>query len=218
MEIVALSVSEPKTILHNGKELSTGIYKSPVQGPRMVRRTNIDGDGQADLNVHGGPNKAVYAFPFEHYAFYQERFGQEPFDFGHFGENLTTSGLLEPDVRIGDRYRVGEVLFEVSQPRSPCFKFGIKMGSREAIRTCFSSGKTGFYLRVLEEGMIQSGDVIEHEFTNDAAPSVEEAHRLYYFDKQNTEALKRAVRCAALAAPFRDEFVDRLQKLGVKAD
>ena len=215
MRIVALSVSKPKIIHHKGREVSTGIYKVPVQGPRMVRKTNIDGDVQADLKVHGGPNKAVYAFPFEHYAYYQEKFGQEQFEFGQFGENLTTEGMLESDVRIGDRYRVGEVVFEVSQPRSPCFKFAIKMGSPDAIKACLSSGKTGFYFRVLSEGMIQSGDTIQREFSNDAAPSVEETHRLYYFDKQNIDGLKQAVQCIALAEVWKNEFASRLEKLGV---
>ncbi len=217
MRIVALSVSKPKIVHFKGRDVSTGIFKVPVQGPCMVRMTNIDGDGQADLTVHGGPDKAVYAFPFEHYPYYQEQFGQEPFECGQFGENLTTEGMLESDVRIGDRYRVGEVVFEVSQPRSPCFKFAIKMGSPDAIKACLTSGKTGFYFRVLNEGMIQSGDTIEREFLNDAAPSVEETHRLYYFDKQNIEELKRASQCTALAGVWKNEFATRLEKLGVTA-
>ena len=215
MRIVALSVSTSKIVHFKGRDVSTGIFKAPVQGSCMVRMTNIDGDGQADLTVHGGPDKAVYAFPLEHYPYYQAQFGQKPFECGQFGENLTTEGMLESDVRIGDRYRVGEVVFEVSQPRSPCFKFAIKMGSPDAIKACLTSGKTGFYFRVLDEGMIQSGDTIEREFSNDAAPSVEETHRLYYFDKQNIEELKRASQCTALAAVWKNEFAARLEKRGV---
>jgi MOSC domain-containing protein YiiM len=110
MKIVALNVAKPKVIEYRGEQVSTGIYKSPVQGAFRVRATNIDGDGQADLTVHGGPHKAVYAFPSEHYAAYQEALGQEPYDYGQFGENLTTEGMLETAVRIGDRYRMGEAV------------------------------------------------------------------------------------------------------------
>jgi MOSC domain-containing protein YiiM len=215
MKVEALCVAKPKTIEHQGKTVSTGIYKTPVEGPRMARRTNIDGDGQADLSVHGGIDKAVYAFPLEHYAFYREALGSGPFDFGQFGENLTVSGLLESEVRIGDRYRAGGALLEVSQPRSPCFKFAIKMGAPEAVRTCLLSARTGFYLRVLLEGPIEAGDAIRREFTDAAAPSVKEVHELAFFDKENVEGLKRAARCTRLASAFRDEFVNRLFALGV---
>jgi len=217
MEIVALCVSKPKTIVDRGREISTGIYKSSVDGPRMIHRTNIDGDKQADLKVHGGPHKAVYAFPIEHYDFYQENLGQTGFEFGHFGENLTIAGLLEAAVFIGDRYQMGQALLEVSQPRSPCFKFGIKMGSREAIKICLSSAKTGFYFRVVEEGNIRAGDNIKRTFRDSNALSVEAVHRLYYHDKQNSAALKQAIQCTALAPGFKDEFVDRLNTLGIEA-
>jgi MOSC domain-containing protein YiiM len=217
MRIEALCVAKPKTIAHKGRTVTTGIYKSPVEGPRMARRTNIEGDGQADPSVHGGVHKAVYAFPREHYAFYQEALGGGPYAFGQFGENLTVSGLLESEVRIGDRYRAGEALFEVSQPRSPCFKFAIKMGAPEAVGICLVSAKTGFYLRVLREGLIEAGDAIRREFTDAAAPSVEEVHKLAFFDKSNVEGLKRAARCRALAPAFRTEFVERLYALGIVA-
>ena len=215
MKIEALCVAKPKTIAHQGRTISTGIYKSPVEGSRMVRRTNIEGDGQADLSVHGGIDKAVYAFPREHYAFYQEALGGGPYAFGQFGENLTVSGLLESAVRIGDRYRAGGALLEVSQPRSPCFKFAIKMGTPEAVRLCLLSARTGFYLRVIEEGPIEAGDAIRQDFTDAAAPSVEEVHALAFFDKENVEGLKRAVRCTPLAPAFREEFAGRLSALGV---
>ena len=218
MRIVALCVSMPKTIQHRGRDVSTGIFKTPVEGPHMVRMTNIDGDRQADLTVHGGRNKAVYAFPSEHYPFYQDLFAQEPYGFGQFGENLTTEAMHESDVRIGDRYRVGEVVFEVSQPRSPCFKFGIKMGSPRAIKACLTSGKTGFYFRVLSEGMIQSGDTIQREFRDDNAPSVEEVHRLYYSSGQDIDGLKWASQCTALSEVWRNEFTGRLENLGVTAN
>ena len=216
MRVQALNVSKPKTIVYMGEEVLTGIYKLSTAEPLMVRKLNIDGDEQADLTVHGGLDKAVYAFPAEHYEYYQEILKQDPYEPGQFGENLTTEGMLEPDVHIGDRYRVGEVVFEVSQPRSPCYKFAIKMGTAESLSVCINSAKTGFYFRVLSEGIIQSGDRIEIEYSNDTAPTVEEIHRLYYLDKKNLDGLAKAVQCDSLTKVFREEFENRISKLAAK--
>ena len=174
---------------------------------------NIDGDRQADLKLHGGPLKAVYAFPFEHYAFYQRELQQDNYPYGHFGENLTTKGMLETDVRIGDRYQIGGAVLEVSQPRSPCFKFGIKMGARDAIKICLKSGRTGFYLRVLTEGHIQATDAIHLLHRDVAAPSVRSVHDVYFFDKANLDALTQATGCAALGPAFKDELRARIKAL-----
>ena len=217
MQIQSLNVALPQRIEYKGEAVVTGIYKRAVTQPRLVRRLNIEGDGQADPSVHGGVDKAVYAFPSEHYEFYRELLGQESYEPGQFGENLTTAGLLETEVRIGDRYRVGDVLLEVSQPRSPCYKFAIKMGTPAALALMIDSARTGFYLRVLNEGYICAGDPIESDFVNRDAPTVDEVHRLYYLDKQNLAALQRAIACETLANALRDDFAARLQKLGGKA-
>ncbi|CUI02202.1 6-N-hydroxylaminopurine resistance protein [Leisingera aquaemixtae] len=216
MQVLALSVARPVEIEYGSRKISTGFYKSAVEGPRMVRETNIDGDQQADLTVHGGPHKAVYAFPAEHYEFYQNQLGQSGYAFGHFGENLTTEGMLETEVRIGDRYQIGEALLEVSQPRSPCFKFGIRMGVREAIKTCLASARTGFYFRVISEGSVEAGDAIELAHRDNGAPSVTAVHNLYYHEKLNEESLVQAVGCQALAPGFKDEFIERLKILQAK--
>jgi MOSC domain-containing protein YiiM len=213
MRILAVCVSMPKLVQYRRKEFLTGIYKQPVLDPRFVSKTNIDGDAQADLSVHGGIDKAVYAFPSEHYQFYETLLNRGHFEFGQFGENLTTEGLLETEVHIGDQYQINDVVFEVSQPRSPCFKFGMKMGTAAAVKACFNSCKTGFYLRVLHEGSIQSGDTIERLFANDSAPSIYETHRLYYFAKRDVSGLKRALRTAALSQVWKDEFESRLREL-----
>ena len=191
MCILAVSVSKPKIVQYKGKEISTGIYKEPVHGPVMVRKTNIDGDGQADPTVHGGLDKAVYGFPWEHYAFYRERFGHDDFSYGHFGENLTTEGMLETAVHIGDRFRIGKAVLEVSQPRSPCSKFAMKMDAADAVKTMLDSGKTGYYFRVIEEGTIGTGEVTRLSL-NDSGPTVEGTHRLMFFDTLNISELKRA--------------------------
>ena len=218
MKILSLNVSKPKVVRYRGQDITTGIYKTPVDGPHRVGATNIDGDGQADLTVHGGPDKAVYAFPSEHYVRYQHTLDHEPYGFGQFGENLTTEGMLEMEVRIGDRYRVGEVLFEVSQPRAPCHKFAIKMGTPMAIRLCLASAMTRFYFRVIQEGMIEAGDTIVREFANHGAPTVEDVHTLYFLDKDNVEGLKQASRCDALEDGWRRGFATRLKALDVNPD
>jgi len=216
MRIQALNVSLPEVVVYKGEEVLTGIFKVPTAEPLMVRKSNIDGDKQADLTVHGGVDKAVYAFPAEHYLYYQKILQQNSYETGQFGENLTTEGLLESDVHIGDRYRVGKVVFEVSEPRSPCYKFAIKMGTAESLSVCINSAKTGFYFRVLSEGVVQSGDLIEIDYSNDTAPTVEEVHSLYYLDKQNIDGLTRAAQCNSLAKGWRDEFENRISKLAAK--
>ena len=216
MRVLAVCVGKPKPVQYRGKELLTGIYKEAVSGPRFVHQTNIDGDSQADLANHGGINKSVYAFPNEHYRFYEEHIGRGPFGFGQFGENLTTEGLLETEVHIGDQYQMNDVIFEVSQPRSPCFKLGVKMGTPAAVKIFLNSCKTGFYLRVLREGSIQSGDTIRRLFSNESAPSVHETHRLYYFDTQDVSGLKRALQTSALSQVWKDEFEARLKKVSLQ--
>jgi len=213
MRIQSLNVALPEVIEHKGEQVWTAIYKIATDMPLMVRKLNIDGDRQADLSVHGGVDKAVYAFPREHYAYYQQQLEQQAYAAGQFGENLTTEGLLETRVHIGDRYRIGDVLLEVSQPRSPCYKFAIRMGTAEALAVCINSARTGFYLRVLREGEIRAGDAIELEYANTRAPTVDAIHRLYYLDRRNLDGLQQAVRCDSLAASFRNEFRARLDKL-----
>ena len=217
MRIQALSISRPQTIVHKGETVLTGIYKVSTSQPRMLRRLNIDGDEQADLTVHGGADKAVYAFPAEHYSYYREALQQSSYETGQFGENLTTEGMLEAEVHIGDRYRIGEAVIEVSQPRSPCYKFAIKMGTADALSLCINSARTGFYCRVLHEGMIQAGDRIEIDYSNDKAPTVEDVHRLYYLDKDNLDALIEAAGCNSLARGWREGFEERISKLTAKS-
>lgn len=217
-KLLAVSVSTPTMITYNGKDVPTGIYNQPVSGPRMARRLNIDGDGQADLAAHGGVDKAVYAFPIEHYAFYRDRFSQVPsvdasIAYGYFGENLTTAGLVEREVRIGDRFQIGDALLEVSQPRSPCFKLGVKVGDRAVIKTMRESRFTGFYLRVVSEGVLEAGQTIDRVGRAADAPTVEEIHTLLFFDKSNPAELRRAVACEGLAREFRETFAERLASL-----
>jgi len=157
--VLSVNVALPCTVTWNEREVLTGIFKRPVLGRVTVRELGLEGDGQADLTVHGGVGKAVYAYPSEHYDYWHHELKRD-LTWGMFGENLTTAGLLEDSVRIGDRFRVGSVVLEVTQPRFPCYKLGIKFGSMEMVQRFQDSGKSGFYLAVRSEGEIAAGDPI----------------------------------------------------------
>jgi len=161
MTLISINAGLPREIIHRGREVTTGIFKAPVAGPVWLGRLNLEGDGQADLRVHGGADKAVYLYPFEHYAFWAGELGRHDFSHGQFGENFTTRGLLEDEVSIGDVFQIGAARVQVTQPRTPCFKLGIRMGEENFPARFATANRTGFYLRVLEEGRVVAGDAIE---------------------------------------------------------
>src|SRR6185295_7629483 len=160
MKIISLNVGLPRIVEFNGEPVTTGIFKEPVSGPVMLRTLNFDGDRQADLKVHGGWSKAVYAYPVEHYEFWKRELPEMNLPYGMFGENLTTEGLSE-QVNVGDRFRVGEAEVMVTEPRLPCYKLGIKFGRSDIIRRFLQSRRTGFYFAVTKEGMVTTGDAFE---------------------------------------------------------
>src|SRR4051794_30148819 len=157
VKIVSLNVGEPGEVQWQGRIVTTGIFKEPVTGRVMMRRLNLDGDGQADLTVHGGVDKAVYAYPFEHYPFWRAELPGIDLPWGMFGENLTTEGLFEDSVFVGDRFQIGEAEGVVTQPRLPCYKLGIKFGRADMVKRFLGSRRTGFYLAVAREGMVAAG-------------------------------------------------------------
>lgn len=159
-KIVNISIGKAKSVTWKGESVSTGIFKEPVQSKVLVKQLGIVGDQQADLTVHGGPDKAVYAYPSEHYVYWEEALAGRDLDWGTFGENFTTAGVDEENVSIGDEFRVGTARLRVTQPRIPCFKLGIRFGDQAIIKKFFKSRKWGFYLCVVEEGSCQSGDEI----------------------------------------------------------
>ena len=161
MKLVSVNVARPVEVQHQGKTIKTGIFKSPVAGPVPVRWTNLEGDGQADLENHGGEHMAVYAYPLEHYAYWRTVLAREDMPYGQFGENLTVEGLDESESRIGDRLRIGSALFAITQPRIPCFKLGIRLGDERMPRLFSESARTGFYLKVMREGVLEAGEAIE---------------------------------------------------------
>jgi MOSC domain-containing protein YiiM len=167
----AIFTGRPATIQFRGKPMLTSIYKQPVEGPVMVRRLGVEGDEQADLRVHGGPDQAVYCYPAKHYARWQDELGRT-LEFGAFGENLTVSGLVESSVRVGDVLAVGDAVLQVTRPRFPCFKLGIKFGDQRFVGRFQKSGRSGFYCRVLQEGMIEPGQPIRLAERDDSQPTI----------------------------------------------
>jgi MOSC domain-containing protein YiiM len=210
MKLLSINVSKPRTVIISGNEVATGIFKESVAGPMVVRELGLDGDGQADLENHGGIHKAVYVYPFEHYAHWSRELERQDFKLGQFGENLTVEGLLEDQIFIGDMLRIGDVLFEVTQPRVPCYKLGHKMGMPAFPKLFAKSGRTGFYLRVLAEGTIAAGNQIERVKTHRGALSVRALMDVMHFDRENISVMEQAVAIPALTPGWRDELRERL--------
>jgi MOSC domain-containing protein YiiM len=213
MKLLSLNVSLPRIVGYNSGPVATGIFKEPVQGPVMLHTLNLDGDRQADLSVHGGVSKAVYAYPSEHYEFWKKEFPEMELPYGMFGENFTTEGLTEETVNVGDRFRIGEAELMATEPRLPCYKLGIKFGRADIIKRFLQSRRTGFYFAVLKEGNVTAGDAIEllgHEASN---ITISDITRLYAFEKDDLDTLRRAVKLKALSDSWREYFQKQIAKL-----
>jgi MOSC domain-containing protein YiiM len=182
MKVISVNVGLPRIVEFRGEPVATGIFKDPVGGVVKVNELNLEGDGQADLRVHGGLYKAVYVCPSEHYEYWREQLLGVDLLWGAFGENLTIRGLVESDVRPGDRLRIGSAEFAVTQPRYPCYKLGIKFGRSDMVRRFAKSGLTGFYLSVVKTGELQAGDTIEFEPGPDGGDTIKKiaAERLNF--------------------------------------
>lgn len=212
MKLLSVNVSLPKEVQNNGKTMTTGIFKEPVKKRVMLRTMNLDGDGQADLVGHGGIYKAVYVYSIENYEYWKSELSRNDFTYGQFGENFTVEGMLEDEIHIGDVFRVGGALVEVTQPRVPCAKLGFKMGMAKFPKLFLQNSRVGFYLRVLEEGEVGAGDVIERVKVDAERMTVREINHLLYFDQKNLEGAKKALRIRALSPGWRGSFKERLAK------
>ncbi|HSF47307.1 MAG TPA: MOSC domain-containing protein [Burkholderiales bacterium] len=210
MKLLSINVGRPRDVAANGRTVRTSIFKEPVDGRIFVGRINLAGDEQADLRVHGGPDKAVYAYPAEHYSFWRTELNHPELGWGAFGENLTTEGLSENKVCIGDQLRVGSAVLTVTQPRMPCYKLGIRFGRPDIVKRFLASGRTGFYLSVLREGEIGAGDAIERIVQAEHGITVADVTALYGADAKNQELLRRVSELPALPAGWRDYFRKRL--------
>ena len=213
MKIISLNVGLPRLVLRNGEPVSTGIFKEPVAGRVMMRKLNLDGDRQADLSVHGGPEKAVYVYPSEHYDFWKRELSEMDLPWGMFGENLTTTGLFETETHVGDKFRVGAAEVMVTQPRIPCYKLGIRFGRVDIIKRFLISERSGFYVSVLKEGEVGTGDEFELLEKNASGVTVVDVTRLYSTDRENAELLQRAIATEALPESWRGYFAKRLEHL-----
>ncbi len=213
MKLLSVNVGKPRLVMRNGEPVSTGIFKEPVSGRVMLRTLNLDGDRQADLSVHGGPSKAVYAYPSEHYEFWRKELPEMNLTWGMFGENFTTSGLHENDLNIGDQLRVGNAVVMVTEPRMPCFKLGIRFGRTDIIKRFLKSERSGFYFAVLQEGDVAAGDDIELTKPSNGGVRVSDVTRLYVREKQNVELLRRAIEADALPESWKQYFRQQLEQL-----
>jgi ferredoxin-NADP reductase/MOSC domain-containing protein YiiM len=208
--LLSVNVGMPKNVAWQGKTVYTGVWKRPVPGPAMVRRLNVDGDGQGDLNGHGGEQRAVLAYQIRSYEHWQRYFGREDLSYGAFGENLTIDGLPDDQVCIGDRYRIGEAEFEVTQPRVTCYRVGLRLGEPELPALLVSHHRPGFYMRVITEGHIQAGDAIVKTRTGPHALSVADTDALLYLPGRDRDKLRVALQIPALSPGWQGSFRDLL--------
>ena len=209
--LLSVNVGLPRDIPWQGKTVHTGIWKTPVQGRRMVRRLNIDGDGQGDLQGHGGEHRAVFVYQIDSYRYWQAQLGRTDFAYGQFCENFTVDGLPDTEVCIGDRYRIGSALFEVTQPRVTCYRVGIRMNDPQMAALLVAHHRPGFYFRVLKEGDVAAGDEIAKVVAGPEALTVAEIDALLYLPGRDRNGLERALRIPALSAGWRSSLETLLE-------
>ena len=214
MKLVSVNVGLPREVSYKGKTVKTGIFKEPVGGRIRVRRLNLEGDRQADMSVHGGPSKAVYVYPSEHYGYWRQELPGMDLPWGMFGENFTKEGLREDQVNIGDRFRIGSAEVMATEPRLPCYKLGVKFGREDIVKRFLQSGRTGFYVAVLREGEVGAGDGIERIGRDANTLTVPDITRLYVnrnYSQADLELLHRAAALEALPESWRSYFAEKIQ-------
>lgn len=210
MRLISLNVARPRLVLYKGSSISTGIFKLPVPGPVVLRHLNLDGDRQADLSAHGGPYKAVYGYPSEHYEYWRKELPGTGLGWGMFGENLTTEGLFESELHVGDRLQVGSAIIMVRQPRTPCYKLAAKFQRDDMIERFLQSGRSGFYFSVEQEGSIAAEDSFHVLTRVPEAITIAEMNLLFVQDKYNRSLLEKAIATPAMPQNWRDYLSERL--------
>src|SRR5262249_38166626 len=204
--LLSVNVGLPKDVSWQGRTVHTAVWKEPVDGPRLVRRLNIDGDGQGDLAGHGGEQRAVFVYQIESYRFWQDYLSRDDFTYGQFGENLTVQGLADDEVCVGDRFRIGSAVFEVSQPRVTCYRVGIRMSDARMPALLISQHRTGFCFRVLQEGTIQAGDDVVLVARGPEAMTVADVDALLYLPGHSHHQISRALEIPALSPGWKMSF------------
>jgi MOSC domain-containing protein YiiM len=211
--IVSLNVGLPRKVIFNGQVVTTGIFKEPIEGHVMLKRLNLDGDKQADLTVHGGVDKAVYAYPVEHYDYWRRELPRMNLPWGMFGENFTTEGLLEDEVNIGDTLKIGSAKLMVTQPRMPCYKLGVRFGRMDIIRRFMASGRPGIYFKVSKEGEVKTGNKVKIIRRDKNNVTVRDIVSMYVGDHRDIEVMRRAVKIGALPEGWKYEFQQKINEL-----
>lgn len=213
MQLLSINVGRPKIVMRDGEPVSTAIFKAPVPNRVKLQTLNLEGDRQADLSVHGGPTKAVYVYPVEHYDYWRAELPEMDLPWGMFGENFTTHGLNESEINIGDKFQIGSSIVMVTEPRMPCYKLGIRFGRSDIIKRFLASERTGFYLSVIQEGEVGADDPIKIIEQAQDSVRVSDITRLYGRDKNNREMLRRATQVAVLPESWREYFQRRIDKV-----
>lgn len=214
MKLVSVNTGLPRQVQWHGRTVTTAIFKEPIQGRLALRTLNLDGDRQADLTVHGGPHKAVYCYPLEHYDYWKTALPGRELPIGIFGENFTTEGLLEDAVHLGDQFAIGSAEVVVTQPRLPCYKLGVRFQSDDMVKRFLASGRTGFYLAITREGEVGAGDEIRVIARDSNGVPVSEVTRLYLaktYAEDDVTTVHRALRVAALPESWKRYLRERLQ-------
>ena len=204
--LLSVNVGMPQDVAWHGQTVHTAVWKQPVEGPRLVRRRNIDGDGQGDLKGHGGEHRAVFVYQIDSYRYWQEQLGRDDFSYGQFGENFTVEGLPDDQVTIGDQYRIGEAIFEVTQPRVTCYRVGIRMDDPRMPAMLVAHHRPGFYFRVLREGAVRAGDEIVQAASGPEAMTVADIDALLYLPGHPRHQVLRALRIPALPDGWKASF------------
>jgi MOSC domain-containing protein YiiM len=217
VKVISLNVARPRLAIYKGATINTGIFKKPVSGRVALRTLNLDGDQQADLSVHGGPYKAVYAYPSEHYEYWRRELPEMDLPWGMFGENFTTEGLEEDELHVGDRFRIGSATAMVRQPRMPCYKLAAKFRRDDLIERFLRSGHSGFYFSVEQEGEVGVGDSLELISQESEGVTIAEMNRLFFREKYNRDLLQKAIATPALPEDWRDYFLPRLNRPAVRS-
>jgi MOSC domain-containing protein YiiM len=215
MKVISINVSLPRAVSIHGQEVETGIFKVPVTGPVVVRELNLEGDEQADLSVHGGSDKAVYLYSWDNILYWRKALSRDDLGPGSFGENLTVEGLGENDVAIGDEFEIGTARFRVTQPRMPCFKLALALETPSITKTFSESGRTGCYLRVLQEGVIQVGDPIYPLPSRESARvTIADYVEMYRTSGATRDQIRKVLSLAALPEGGKNEFIRKMASWG----
>ena len=211
MKLLSLNVGLPRQVNFQNELVTTGIFKEPVRGLVRLRKLNLDGDKQADLTVHGGADKAIYAYPKEHYNYWKKELPGMSLPWGMFGENFTTQGMFEETVNVGDQFQVGTAKVVATQPRMPCYKLGVKFGRMDIIKKFLASGLTGVYFKVLKEGDLEQGDEIKLIKKDENNVTIKDIVKLYTVNKNDLQTMERAVKVKDLPNGWEFHFIEQLE-------